>query len=35
MLLVDCQFCRQQYRFDAIDVEQLLLPTTPGSSNLQ
>lgn len=34
-LTVDCQFCRQQYRFDAIDVEQLLLPTPMGSRCLQ
>lgn len=34
-LLVDCQFCRQQYRFDTIDVEAILLPRAPGSHSLQ
>ena len=32
---VDCQFCRQHYIFDEIDLRQLHLPGTAGSERLQ
>lgn len=32
---VDCQFCRQRYVFDRIDVEQIVLGASPASPRLQ
>lgn len=32
---VDCQFCRQRYVFDEIDLRQLHLPKAAGSESLQ
>ncbi|MEK6788940.1 MAG: Hsp33 family molecular chaperone HslO [Pseudomonadota bacterium] len=32
---VDCQFCRQRYVFDLIDLRQLHMPSGVGSENLQ
>lgn len=32
---VDCQFCRQRYVFDEIDLRQLHLPAAAGSESLQ
>lgn len=32
---VDCQFCRQRYSFDRVDVERLAHPAMKGSVNLQ